>query len=137
MTKPHRLAGAHMRIKTSLSERDVAKIIVSLASPTPTTGASVRLESADGSRLNFAIRMFGDRAENMTFRVDIGNADKGTVAVSQIETYKTKQEKLFMLIPLFPAEMVSYVVYKSFLQKAIAAVKEKDRSAQGTLVEAG
>jgi len=79
--------------------------------------------------------MFNDRSETMSFHVNVTPDGTGTRVVSQIDTYRTKQEKLFMLIPIFPAEMVSWPVYKSFMVTMRDAFLAKDGAAQAQVVE--
>ena len=55
-----------------------------------------------------SIRALGDLMEFMTFHVAITDADGGATASSHIDNFKTKQDKLLMLIPLGPKNMIAY-----------------------------
>jgi hypothetical protein len=46
--------------------------------------------------------------EFMTFHVAITDAEGGGTASSHIDSFKTKQDKLLMLIPLGPKNMIAY-----------------------------
>ena len=135
MGKQHKYARAHVNVVTSLTAREAAEAVVALASDSPTTGASVRLVSAGGDVLRFAVRGWKDRIESMTLHVTIRDEGGRTVVRSAIDTYKTTQQKIFLFIPIFPAEMVAYPIYKAFMKRISQALTAKDAAADGRIVE--
>ena len=135
MGKQHKYAGAHVKVVTDLTAREAAEAVVALASDNPTTGASVRFVSADGDVLRFAVRAWKDRVESMTLHVTVRDEGGRTVVLSAIDTYKTRQQKIFIFIPVFPAEMVAYSIYKAFIQRISQALTAQDAAADSRIVE--
>ena len=135
MSSPHRLADARVVAATSLAPRQVAELVAGLASAEPTVAAAVRLVDGHDGRLRFAIRMFRDTAETMSFHVDVLPDGTGSRVRSKIDTYTTTQEKLFMLVPIGPRQMVSYPVYKLFMNAVRESLGAADPRAEISIVE--
>jgi hypothetical protein len=135
MGKQHKFAKAHVEVATTLTARAAAEAVVALASDSPTTGASVRLVCTDGDVLRFAVRAWKDRVESMTLHVTVRAEGGRTVVRSAIDTYTTKQQKIFVFIPIFPADMVAYPVYKAFMKRISEALTTQDPAADARILE--
>jgi len=134
----HKFARSSLQITTSLSADRVAEISKRVGESTKGGLAGlhhVRFEGASEGRTNFSIRALGDMWEFMTFHVAIADSDGGTRASSHIDNFKTKQEKLFMLIPLGPKNMIAYKTYRLFMENMKAALAAADRNSRTVLIE--
>jgi hypothetical protein len=95
----------------------------------------VRFEGAEHGRTNFSIRALAESWELMTFHVEISKSRSGTVARSGIDSFKTKQEKLLMVIPAGPKRMLGYKTYRLFMDNLAAAIAAEDSTARTAVVE--
>lgn len=135
MTGAHKFSRSSIQITTSLSADRVAEISQQVGESTRAGLHHVRFEGASEGRTNFSIRALGDLVEFMTFHVAIRDADDGAKASSHIDSFKTKQDKLLMLIPLGPKNMISYKTYRRFMENIRAAIAAADTSSRAVLTE--
>lgn len=71
----------------------------------------------------------------MTFHVSITEADGRATASSHIDSFKTKQEKLFMLVSIGPKEMISHKTYRLFMENFKGEVAAADANSRAVLTE--
>ena len=139
MAAKHKFSGAHVVISTNLTGDEAARIAKSVGEGTKgdiRIGLNhVRFEGAQQGRLNFSIRALKDVMEFMTFHVDITPSATGSQIRSSIDGFKTKQQKLFMLIPIAPKRMLAYKTYSLFMRNLEQAFAAADASAQTSITE--
>lgn len=139
MAATHKFSRSSIQITTDLSADRVAEISKQVGESTKGNVRigmnNVRFEGASEGRINFSIRALGDLMEFMTFHVAVTDADCGAKASSHIDSFKTKQEKLFMLIPLGPKNMLAYKTYRLFMENLKAAVAAADAKSRAVLTE--
>ena len=139
MAAKHKFARSSIQITSCLPADRVAEISLRVGESTKKNGLAathrVRFEGANEGRTNFSIRALGDVIEFMTFHVSITEADGRATVSSHIDSFKTKQEKLFMLIPLGPKEMISYKTYRLFMENLKSAVAAADANSRAVLTE--
>lgn len=96
-------------------------------------GAQVNVERESPDRLALSITSGKRIFELCTFSARVTGPDangKTRLYVGGLETYKTNQTKLYMIIPLGPKQIAGYDPYKRFLSSVAAALSERDPSAQ-------
>jgi len=139
VTSAHKFSRSSIQITTSLSADRVAEISQQVGEATKgnvMTGMNhVRFEGASEGRTNFSIRALGDLVEFMTFHVAITDADGGARASSHIDSFKTKQDKLLMMIPLGPKNMMAYKTYRLFMENIRGAITAADTSSRTVITE--
>jgi len=139
MAATHKFSGSSIQIATSLSADRVAEISKQVGESTKGNfkiGMNhVRFEGASEGRVNFSIRALGDLMEFMTFHVSITDADGGAEASSHIDRFKTKQQKLFVLIPFGRKRMLSYNTYRLFMENMKVAIAAADTKSRVVLTE--
>lgn len=139
MAASHKFSSSHIQARSGLSADRVAEISKSVGESTKGNIAigvnHVRFEGAQAGRTNFSIRGLGNHAEYMTFHVSIDDQRTGCIVKSGIDTFKTRQQKLLMLIPIGPKSMLAYKTYKLFMGNFEAALRAKDPGARTTITE--
>jgi hypothetical protein len=138
VTGAHKFSRSSIQITTSLSADRVAEISRQVGESTRGGLAGlhhVRFEGASEGRTNFSIRALGDVVEFMTFHVVITDADGGAKASSHIDSFKTKQDKLLMMIPLGPKNMMAYKTYRLFMENIRGAITAADTSSRTVITE--
>lgn len=95
-------------------------------------GAQVNIERESSDRLALSITSGKRIFELCTFSARVGpGADGRTrLIVGGLETYKTNQTRLYMVIPLGPKQIAGYDPYKRFLNAVAAVLNGRDSSAQ-------
>ena len=104
-----------------------------LSSGLQNLGAQVNIERESPERLGLSITSGKRIFELCTFSARaIGPRPDGKTLlhVGGLETYKTSQSRLFMIIPLGPTEIAGYAPYSRFLDVVAAALRNYDPSAQ-------
>jgi hypothetical protein len=139
MAAKHKFSGSHVTIRSSLSADRLAEVSKAVGEQTKGNlmiGLNqVRFEGASAGRTNFSIRAMGQLWELMTFHVSIADAGTGSTARSAIDSFKTSQSKLLMVIPLGPKTMSAYKTYRLFMENLVAGVKAEDRASRSTIIE--
>lgn len=93
--------------------------------------AKVHIARETPDRLALSISSYNRRVELCTFSARVTGSNGTTrLQVGGLETYKTTQQKLFLLIPVGPKSIWGYPHYKQFLEIVAAALRERDASAQ-------
>jgi len=96
-------------------------------------GAQVNVERESPDRLALSITSGKRIFELCTFSARVAGSStdgKTRLHVGGLETYKTNQTRLYMLIPLGPKQIAGYDPYKRFLSAVASALSERDPSAQ-------
>ncbi|HVB24782.1 MAG TPA: hypothetical protein VNG51_22790 [Ktedonobacteraceae bacterium] len=96
-------------------------------------GAQVNVERESPDRLALSITSGKRIFELCTFSARVtgpGTDGKTRLQVGGLETYKTNQTKLYMIIPLGPKQIAGYDPYKRFLSAVASVLSERDLSAQ-------
>ncbi len=96
-------------------------------------GAQVNVERESPDRLALSITSGKRIFELCTFSARVarpGTDGKTRLYVGGLETYKTNQTRLYMIIPLGPKQIAGYDPYKRFLNAVASALRERDPSAQ-------
>jgi hypothetical protein len=135
----HKFSGSSIVIRTCLIPERVAEISKHVGDVTKGDLAigvnNVRFEGASAGRTSFSIRSFGDRVQLMTFHIEISQTAAGSSAHSRIDSFQTRQDKLFMLIPTGPKRMTGYKTYKRFMENLASAVRSEDAAVSATINE--
>ena len=95
--------------------------------------AQMNIERELPDRLALSIASYNRGVELCTFSVYVagpGPDGKTRLHVGGLETYKTTQQRLFMIIPTGPKSIWGYPLYKYFLEVVASTVSKRDPSAQ-------
>jgi hypothetical protein len=135
----HKFSGAHVAISTSLAAEQAASLAKTVGESTKgdlRIGLNhVRFEGAQAGRLNFSIRGPKDISELMSFHLTIESTPNSTAIRTRIDGFKTRQEKLFYLIPFGPKKLLGYKTYRRFMENLTSGVTSLDSRATITLAE--
>ena len=96
-------------------------------------GAQVNVERKSPDRLALSITSGKRLFELCTFSAQVagpGSDGKTRLRVGGLETYKTNQTRLYMVIPIGPKEIAGYDPYMRFLNAVASVLNERDPSAQ-------
>ena len=96
-------------------------------------GAQVNVERESPNHLALSITSGKRIFELCTFsaRVAATNTDgKTRLQIGGLETYKTNQTRLYMVIPLGPKRIAGYDPYKRFLDAVASVLNQRDPAAQ-------
>jgi len=96
-------------------------------------GAQVNIEREAPDRLALSITSGKRVFELCTFSARVAGSSsdgKTRLQVGGLETYKTHQMRLYLIIPVGPKRIVGYDPYKRFLDAVAAALSQRDSSAQ-------
>jgi hypothetical protein len=139
MAATHKWSGSTISITSSLPADRLAEISKTVGEATKGNAMiglnHVRFEGAATGRTNFSIRAMADKIEFMTFHVTIADAPNGSTAASRIDRFKTKQQKLLMLIPLGPKTIMAYKTYRLFMTNLQSAVTAADPASRIVVTE--
>jgi hypothetical protein len=83
------------------------------------------------NRLALSITSLDRRVELCTFSVRVTEPDtngKTHVQIGGLETYKTTQQRALIFIPIAPASIWGYPLYKHFLDVVAAVLSQRDPS---------
>jgi hypothetical protein len=94
--------------------------------------ARVNIAHEFPNRLALSITSLDRRVELCSFSARVTEPDangKTRLQIGGLETYKTTQQRVLMLIPVAPASIWGYPLYKHFLDVVAAALSQRDPSA--------
>ncbi len=98
-------------------------------------GANVNIVREAGSKLTLSLTSGKKLVELCTFPMSAdAGPDGGTkLSIGGLATYKTSQEKLLMVIPIGPKQILGMAPYKKFLKRVDEAIRQKDPAASLTI----
>lgn len=112
MAKPHKQAGRTIRVVSKLPADQLAALCKQAADEN-----KLRLEQASTGLLAFSMRGSFQRFRAMDVEVRLASEDGAQAMVARIASYKTRQQKLFGLVPLGPRKLVGIAIYERFLRR--------------------
>jgi hypothetical protein len=93
-------------------------------------GAQVHVEATNGNTLRLSITSGKRLVELCTFSAEAtASGGKTQLRVGGLDTYKTVQEKLFMLIPVGPKAINGIDIYKRYLHAVEQGLRKTDAKA--------
>ena len=103
------------------------------------TGANVCVVRESDSSLTMAVTSTKQLVELCTFSAVVEPSGDGrtTVRVGGLESYKTLQSKVFVVIPAGPKQIYGMSAYKRFLNLVGEALRAHDPTATASIVQEG
>jgi hypothetical protein len=125
MAKAHRKAGRCIQIHSSLAPDRLAGLCKQAGQQ-----GKLQIDAVEQGRIAFSVRgRITDRIHLMSFEIRLTANDGRQVLTSRITHYKTRQKKLFVLIPVEPKRMIGLPSYEKFMQRLGDLVRSTDPQA--------
>ena len=130
MGKPHKYAQATVTIETTLVGDAVGDVVRKVADAMK----NVTVEKTGSGVMHLAIKSWA-KVTQMSFDVHHASTAEGTRVSTEIGTYLTQQQKIFIFIPLGPKTMLAWKPYRQFIGTLAEAFKAADPAARTSIVE--
>ena len=113
MVHPHKHAGRGIEVVSGLPVKRLANLCKEAADQ-----CQIRLDEIKPGQMVFSVRsrLFPNKNRLMVFVVELSKDDERLVMRSRVVSYKARQRKFLLLIPMEPKRMLGLDGYELFLR---------------------